>query len=439
MEKKKAYIETYGCQMNVSDTEIVSSILEDSEFDITSTAEEADVVLLNTCSIRENAETRIYGRLGSLQPLKDKNPNLVVGVLGCMATHHRKNLIEKDKSKMIDLVVGPDQYRKLPELVEKELDQDFPEFALNLSKFETYSDIYPTRRDGITGWITITRGCDNFCTYCVVPYTRGRERSRSVEEIVDEAKKLRDEGFPEVYLLGQNVNSYEHNGRDFADLLDAVAKVDGLKRIKYITSHPKDFNEKLVDVIASNANISRFLHLPFQAGNNRILKKMNRRHKIEDYLKKIDYIKKQIPDVGLSTDIIVGYSSETYEEFKDTLMVCEYTKFDSAFVFKYSEREGTKAFKLHPDDVSEEEKVKRLMETDQLVRRLAKDNIKSVIGTEQEILIEGPSKKDPNEWAGKIDRGLQTVVKKGDFKEGDFVKVKVIDNRSFTLVGEELS
>lgn len=424
--------------MNVSDTEIVTSILEDSEFTMTTEADDADVILLNTCSIRENAETRVYGRLGTLQKVKEKNPNLVVGILGCMATHQRKNLIEKDKSKMIDLVVGPDQYRKIPELIEKELDQDFPEFALNLSKFETYSDIYPTRKDGVTGWITITRGCDNFCTYCVVPYTRGRERSRSVEEIVDEAKRLRDEGYPEVYLLGQNVNSYQYGDHDFADLLNAVAKVDGLKRIKYITSHPKDFNEKLVDVIAENANISRFLHLPFQAGNNRILKKMNRRHKIEDYLKKIDYIKKNIPDVGLSTDIIVGYSSETEEEFKDTLMVCDYTKFDSAFVFKYSERAGTKAFKLHPDDVPDDVKVRRLMETDQLVRRLAKDNIQSVIGSEQQILIEGPSKKDPNEWAGKIDRGLQTVVKKGSFKAGDFVNVRIIDNRSFTLVGEEI-
>ena len=422
--------------MNVSDTEIVTGILENTNHEMTAEMDKADVILLNTCSIRENAETRVVGRLSSMQPLKERNPNLVVGILGCMAEHQGENIVKE--SPIVDLVVGPDQYRKLPELIDKEKAENTPHYELDLSKFETYSDIYPTRKEGVTGWITITRGCNNFCTYCVVPYTRGRERSRSVAEIVDEAKKLRDEGFKEIYLLGQNVNSYKHDGSDFADLLDAVARIDGIRRIKYITSHPKDFNEKLVDVIAANANISRYLHLPFQAGNDRILKKMNRRHKIEEYLKKIEYIHKQIPDVGLSTDIIVGYPTETYEEFQDTLMVCRESRFDSAFVFKYSPREGTKAYKLHEDDIPEEEKVRRLMECDQLVRSMALENYKKIIGTKQTILVEQVSKKNTEELMGKMDRGLPTVIPKMDYKIGDFVDVEILENRTFTFVGKPL-
>lgn len=436
MNSKKVYIETYGCQMNVSDTEIVESILTDAKHEIITEANNADVILLNTCAIRENAETRISGRLRSMQTLKNQKPNLLVGILGCMAEHQGEKIVKE--SPIVDLVVGPDQYRKLPSLINKEDADNTPSYELDLSKFETYSDIYPTRKDGITGWVTITRGCNNFCTYCVVPYTRGRERSRSPQEIVDEAKKLRDEGYKEVYLLGQNVNSYKYEGKDFADLLDEVAQIDGIRRIKYITSHPKDFNEKLVDVIAANKNISRYLHLPFQAGSDRILKKMNRRHKIEEYQSKIEYIHKMLPDVGLSTDIIVGYPTETLAEFEETLRVCKDSKFDSAFVFKYSAREGTKAFKLHPDDISEEEKVRRLMECDQLVRSMALENYKSVLGTTQTVLVERVSKKDENELIGKIDRGMPTVIPKLNFKPGDFVDVEITENRTFTFVGKPL-
>ena len=431
-KKKQAYIETYGCQMNVSDTEIVKSILSDANYLFTDKPEQADLVLLNTCSIRENAETRVHGRLGQIKRYKNDNPEMKVGILGCMATHQRDNLIKSNS--IVNLVVGPDQYKKIPELLGDEDLKKKPVLELDLSKFETYSDVYPTRTEGVTGWVTITRGCNNFCTYCVVPYTRGRERSRSPEEIVEETIKLRDDGFKEVYLLGQNVNSYKFENTDFADLLDKVAKVKGIERVKFITSHPKDFNHKLVDVIAEHKNISRFLHLPFQAGNNRILKKMNRRHKIEEYLDKISYIKEQIPDVGLSTDIIVGYPTETYEEFKDTIRVCEEVEFDSAFVFKYSERQGTKAFKLHPDDVSDEEKVKRLMECDQLVRNIALNKIENLIGTKHTVLVEGPSKKDKSKVTGKVDRGLQAVIDEGTYDCGEFVDVEVIANKSFTLI-----
>ena len=434
IQKPKAYIETYGCQMNVSDTEIVKSILTNADYEMTSELDSADVVMLNTCSIRENAETRVFGRLGAIKKYKTKNPDLKVGVLGCMATHQRESIF--DKNKLVDIVVGPDQYRKLPELLAKE--NRTPEFELDLSKFETYSDIYPVRTEGVTGWVTITRGCNNFCTYCVVPYTRGRERSRSIEEIVNETKKLRDEGYKEVYLLGQNVNSYRYEESDFADLLKAVAKVDGIKRVQYITSHPKDFNNKLVDVIAEYPNISRFLHLPFQAGNNRILKKMNRRHKIEEYLDKIAYIKKQIPNIGLSTDIIVGYPTETYEEFQDTISVCKEVVFDSAFVFKYSPREGTKAFKLHEDDVSEEAKTERLNKCDKLVRELSGPVIKSLKGSKQTILVSGVSKKSDEFLTGKIERGLQAILPNNNFSVGDFVNVKVTDNKSFTLLCEPI-
>jgi tRNA-2-methylthio-N6-dimethylallyladenosine synthase len=435
VKSKKIYIETYGCQMNVSDSEIVTSILKSNNHEFTTEVDKADVVLLNTCSIRENAEKKILGRLSSFQNLKARKPDLQVGVLGCMAEHQGSNIVKE--SPIVNLVVGPDQYRKLPELIDREVAENTPAYELDLSKFETYSDIYPSRKEGVSGWVTITRGCNNFCTYCVVPYTRGRERSRSVKEIIDEAKKLLDEGYKEVYLLGQNVNSYKYEDYDFADLLENVAKIDGLQRLKFITSHPKDFNEKLVDVIAENSNISRYIHLPFQAGSDRILKKMNRRHKIDEYFRKVDYIKKQLPDVGLSTDIIVGYPTETEVEFQNTLDVVNEVKFDSAFVFKYSPREGTKAYKLHHDDIPDEEKVRRLMETDKRVRELAFENYKKILGTEQEILIESISKKNENEFIGKIDRGLPAVVEKGNFSVGDFAKVKITDNRTFTLVGEK--
>lgn len=430
--KKKAYIETYGCQMNVSDSEIVLSILKNADYEISEHSHEADVILLNTCAIRENAEEKIYHRLKQLKPFKRKNPDLKVAVLGCMATHEKEKITQNND--IVNVVLGPDQYRKLPDLLAE--DNDSPSYELDLSKFETYADIYPTRKNGVSGWISITRGCNNFCSYCVVPYTRGRERSRSPLDIIDEVKRLRDEGFKEVYLLGQNVNSYKYERADFADLLELTANVEGIKRIKFITSHPKDFNFKLVDVIAAYPNISKYIHLPFQAGSDRILKKMNRRHKIDEYLQKIDYIKRKIPNVGLSTDIIVAYPTEAENEFMETVKVCEYVKFDSAFVFKYSPREGTKAYQLHPDDVPENEKVRRLMWIDQLTRELALPNFKSLIGTKQSVLIEGYSKKSRDVLTGKIDRGLQTMIPNIGHKAGDFVDVSITDHKTFNLIGE---
>jgi tRNA-2-methylthio-N6-dimethylallyladenosine synthase len=321
---KKVYIETYGCQMNYSDTEIVLSVLSKFGYNETTDIHNSDVILLNTCSIRENAETKIFNRLDALKMFKKKNPNMVVGILGCMAERLRKDLLED--GSIVDLIVGPDEYRKVPHLIDNALETGEKGIAVKLSKVETYDDIVPIRRDGISAWITIMRGCDKFCTYCVVPFTRGRERSRKLSSIVDEAKRLYDEGIKDIWLLGQNVNSYRYEEYDFSDLLANVAKAVPKMRVRYTTSHPYDLSDKLLHTMAEHENICKYIHLPVQSGSDRILKLMNREYSVEHYMNVMKKARKLMPDVGLSTDIISGFPTETEEDHQATMNVMQEVK-----------------------------------------------------------------------------------------------------------------
>jgi tRNA-2-methylthio-N6-dimethylallyladenosine synthase len=433
MEKNKVYIETYGCQMNLADTEIVLGILQNYGYDITKELTNADVVLLNTCSIRENAEQRIYGRLGNIKTLKKDNPNLVIGILGCMAERLRKDLI--DDKKMVDVVVGPDEYRRLPELIDTAFGGE-KGIGVRLSKTETYDDIIPYREDGLTAWLSVMRGCDKFCTFCVVPFTRGRERSRSLHSIVEEIEQLSLRGFKEVTLLGQNVNSYLNEQNDFADLLSACAEVDRSIRIRFTTSHPQDLSDKLLYKISSHPNICNSIHLPVQSGSNRILKLMNRTYTIEHYLNLIDKARKIIPGVSFSTDIIAGFPTETYEDHLMTLDIIREVKYDGAYMFKYSPREKTKAFEMG-DDVAEEIKTKRLQEIIEVQQQVSFDINQKLVGKEEILLIEGFSKKSDQFLAGRTDTNKVVIIPFADtLKSGDYAKVKINRATHATLFGE---
>ena len=433
MEKKNIYIETYGCQMNFADTEIVLGVLNNHGFGSTNNFEKADVVLLNTCSIRENAEQRIYGRLGNFKNLKKSNPNLVIGIIGCMAERLRKDLIE-DK-KIVDIVVGPDEYRRIPEFIDNAFNGE-KGIGVKLSRTETYDNIIPYREDGLQAWISVMRGCDKFCTFCVVPFTRGRERSKPLDSIVDEIKRLSDKGFKEVTLLGQNVNSYMDNGNDFADLLAACAVVDRNIRIRFTTSHPQDLSDKLLYTIVENKNICNYIHLPVQSGSNRILELMNRTYTVEHYLGLIEKAKKIIPAVSFSTDIISGFPTETYEDHVMTLDVMRQVRYDGAYMFKYSPREGTKSFKMN-DDVSEEIKTKRLQEIIDVQREISLEINQDSIGSEEVILIEGFSKKSNQYFSGRTDTNKVVIIPCNEkIKEGDFVKVKINKATSATLFAD---
>ncbi|MCE1189753.1 MAG: tRNA (N6-isopentenyl adenosine(37)-C2)-methylthiotransferase MiaB [Ignavibacteria bacterium] len=433
MRKNSVFIETYGCQMNLADTEVVMSILVSNGYEIAKELKEADVVLLNTCSVRENAEQRIYGRLGNFKRYKETNPNMVVGILGCMAERLRQDLVE-DK-KVVDLVVGPDEYRRLPEFIDKAYGGE-KGIGVRLSRVETYDDIMPYREDGLQAWISVMRGCDKFCTYCVVPFTRGRERSRSLESIVNEIKQLSARGFREVTLLGQNVNSYLDGSNDFADLLAACAEVDPLIRIRYTTSHPQDLSEKLLLTMAAHKNICKYIHLPVQSGSNRILEAMNRTYTIEHYLHIIAMAKEIMPGISFSTDIIAGFPGETWEDHLATLDVMQKVKYDGAFMFKYSPREGTKAFKME-DDVPEEQKTKRLQEIIDLQQKIAAEINQALTGSTDVVLVEGTSKKSDLWWAGRTDSNKVVVFPyREGIKKGDYVTVKVVRSTTATLIGE---
>jgi len=433
MEKNNIYIETYGCQMNVADTEIVMGILKNYGYELTKEANEANVVLLNTCSIRENAEQRIYGRLGNFKRLKDKKPELVVGILGCMAERLRKDLI--DEKKIVDLVVGPDEYRRLPEFIDVAFNGE-KGIGVKLSRTETYDDIIPYREEGLSAWISVMRGCDKFCTYCVVPFTRGRERSRDLDSIVNEVKQLSERGFREVTLLGQNVNSYSDNGNDFADLLAACAEVDPSLRIRFTTSHPQDLSDKLLYVIAEHNNICKYIHLPVQSGSNRILELMNRTYTIEHYLNLIEKARTIIPNVSFSTDIIAGFPTENFEDHLSTLEVMRAVRYDGAYMFKYSAREGTKAFKME-DDVPEEIKVKRLQEIIDLQQKISYEINQETIGKEEIVLVEGYSRKSEKFLSGRTDSNKVVVFPNDEnLKAGDYVRVKITRATSGTLFSE---
>lgn len=440
MRKNNVYIETYGCQMNVADTEIVLGILKKQGYSVTDKPENADVILLNTCSIRDNAEQRIYGRIGNLKTLKYKNPGLVLGVLGCMAERLRKDLIEEKKA--VDIVVGPDEYRRLPEYIDVAFNGD-KGIGVKLSRTETYDDIEPHREEGLSAWISVMRGCDKFCTFCVVPYTRGRERSRSLQSIVSELENLSQRGFKDVTLLGQNVNSYNDdqsdNGGDFADLLAAAARVDRSMRIRFTTSHPQDLSDKLLYTIAEHPNLCNYIHLPVQSGSNRILELMNRTYTVEHYLNLIEKAKKIIPGVSFSTDIISGFPTETWEDHLATLEVMKQVRYDGAYMFKYSPREGTKAFKM-VDDVPDEVKSKRLQEIIDVQHQISFEKNQELIGKDEMILVEGLSKKSNDFFAGRTDTNKVVIVPVDEkIKIGDYVKVKINKATSGTLFGDYTS
>ncbi|NQW29801.1 MAG: tRNA (N6-isopentenyl adenosine(37)-C2)-methylthiotransferase MiaB [Ignavibacteria bacterium] len=432
---KKIYVETYGCQMNVSDSEIVQSVMDTNGYEIIHSPDTADVILLNTCAIRDNAEKKIHERLTHLKYYKKRNRNLVVGLLGCMAERLRAQLLEL---QLVDIVVGPDEYRRVPELVESALNGD-KGIAVKLSRVETYEDILPLRTEGISAWVSIMRGCDKFCTFCVVPFTRGRERSRTLSGVVDEMKSLWDLGFKEVTLLGQNVNSYrdEPSGSDFADLLIACTKAVPQMRIRYSTSHPQDMSDKLIYAMAEYPGICNYIHLPIQSGSNRILELMNRTYTVEHYLQRVEKIKQLIPNCAMSTDIISGFCTETEEDHQLTLDVMRTVKYEGAYMFSYSPRENTKAWKMG-DDVPDEVKQRRLEEIITLQRIHSAEVNQPEIGILHSVMVEGPSKRGNNEWRGRTDTNKVIVFPHEDVRGyvvGDLVNVRVHTVNSATLLG----
>lgn len=433
MMKNNVYIETYGCQMNLADTEIVMGILQNNGYGIAKNLDDADIVLLNTCSVRENAEQRIYGRLGNFKTIKSSKPGLVVGILGCMAERLRKDLIEE--KKIVDLIVGPDEYRRLPDLINVVFHGE-KGIGVRLSKTETYDDIIPYREDGLQAWISVMRGCDKFCTFCVVPFTRGRERSKPLISVVNEIEKLSERGFKEVTLLGQNVNSYRDGNNDFADLLAASAEVDCNLRIRFTTSHPQDLSDKLLFTIAEHPNLCNYIHLPVQSGSNRILELMNRTYTVEQYLNLIERAKKIIPGVSFSTDIIAGFPTETSEDHQLTLEVMKQVRYDGAYMFKYSPREGTKAFKME-DDVSEDVKKERLQEIIDLQQQISFEINQGLIGKEEIVLIEGFSRKSNDFLSGRTDTNKVLIIPFNEnIMEGTYIKAKVTRATHATLFGD---
>ncbi len=435
MENKKIYIETYGCQMNLSDTEIVSAILADNGYDISTQPEGSDVILLNTCSVRENAEKKIFERLTHLKHFKKKKNNLIVGVIGCMAERLHENLTSNNG--LVNIVVGPDEYRKIPELI-NEAFSGLKGIAVELGKVETYDDIIPLRTEGVSAWLSIMRGCNNFCSFCVVPFTRGRERSRPISSILKEIKTLQSDGFKEITLLGQNVNSYKcpETKNDFADLLTKAAELAPDIRFRFTSSHPKDISDKLIEAIAEKSNLCNHIHLAMQSGSNRILKLMNRRYTIEHYLSRIDKIKTTIPGVSLTTDIIAGFPTETEEDHQATLEAMKKIEYDGAFMFKYSPRENTKAYEFE-NDVPEEIKLRRLNEIIALQQEISNKLNKKEVGKTHQVLVEAPSKKNANEWSGRTDTNKVVIFPKTDnIKAGDLISVKIHNYTSATLFGE---
>lgn len=440
--RPKVYIETYGCQMNVNDSEVVASILIANGYAITSNINEADIILINTCSIRENAETRVFGRIDLFGQVKRSRPSVLVGVLGCMAERLKDQFLEE--KKVVDLVVGPDAYRELPVLL-RAAEEGQKGINVLLSREETYADISPVRLDknGVSAFVSIMRGCNNMCSYCVVPYTRGAERSRDPHTIVREVQELVDAGYREVTLLGQNVNSYhweEQKGLlkhkvNFSDLLEMVALVDPRLRVRFSTSHPKDLTNEVLYTMAMYENICNHIHLPVQSGSTRILKLMNRKYTREDYLDRIDAIRSIIPDCSISTDIITGFCTETELDHDMTLSLMREVGFDFAYMFKYSERPNTKAARQLADDVPEDVKNQRLMQIIELQGTLSEQSKKNDVGKRFEVLIEGESKKSKDEFFGRTSQNKVVVFPKENHNIGEFVFVEVTDCTPATLIG----
>ena len=434
---RKLYIETYGCQMNVGDTEIVVSLMQREGYVYTERAEEADVVLINTCSIRDNAEQRIWGRLAEMRSLRKRRPGLVVGILGCMAERLREKLLEG--SSGVDVVAGPDAYRDLPRLV-REAEAGGKGVNVLLSTEETYADIAPVRldRNGVSAFVAIMRGCNNYCSYCVVPYTRGRERSRDAATIVAEAQSLFDNGYREVTLLGQNVNSYRTGEVDFPELLRRVAEISPQLRVRFATSHPKDMSDRLLETMASMPNICRSIHLPAQSGATTMLERMNRKYTREWYLDRVGAIRRRMPDCSITTDLIAGFSGETEEEHAQTLSLMREVGYDFAYMFKYSERPGTYAQRHLPDDVPEEVKSRRLQEIIALQNELGLASYRRDVGREFEVLVEGESKRDAQQLSGRTSQNKVVVFDRGSHRIGEYVKVRITGCTAATLFGQAI-
>ena len=430
---KRLFIETYGCQMNVADSEVVASIMQMAGYELSDSLDTADAVFVNTCSVRDNAEQKIYSRLQYFKSLQNKGRKLIVGILGCMAERVREQLVAQGA----DLVAGPDSYLDLPNLIAA-AEQGEKAVNVTLSTTETYRDIIPQRigHSRISGYISIMRGCNNFCFYCIVPYTRGRERSRSVESILNELHDLQAKGFKEAILLGQNVNSYNCDGTDFADLLAIVADAAPEMRIRFSTSNPHDLTDKIIETMAAHKNICRHLHLCVQSGSNAVLKKMNRKYTREWYLDRIATLRRHIPDCGISTDVFCGFCGETLADQADTLSLMREVGYDSAFMFKYSERPGTYAARHYADDVPEEEKIRRLNEIIALQNELSLESNRRDVGKTFEVLVEGYSKRSREQMCGRSQQNKMIVFPKGDCKPGDLVMVKVTEASSATLIGE---
>ena len=429
---KRVYIETYGCQMNEYDTEIVKTILKKHRYAITDKPDEAEILFLNTCSVRENAHQKVTQRIHTFNRLRQQNKKVVIGVLGCMAENLRSELL--DSKLGVDLAAGPDSYKRLPQMLDRVLNEGHKEGDFTLSEYETYSDIFPEPEPGVNAWIAVSRGCDNFCTFCVVPYTRGRERSRDPFNILEEVKQLAQKGYKQVTLLGQNVNSYRFEDYDFADLIELVAQVEGIERIRFTSPHPKDFPQKLIDVVANNPKACKHIHLPLQAGNNRILELMNRTYTREQFLALAELLRSRIPHLVLTTDVIVGFPTETEEEFQETLDVMRQVEFDAAFMFKYSERQHTIASRKYPDDVPEEEKTSRITRLVYMQKKIALKKNREHLGQIFDVLVEGRGKK-PNQLLGRNDGNKIVVFPDNGAQIGDFVRVKIEEVTSNTLIG----
>ncbi|MEI6508894.1 MAG: tRNA (N6-isopentenyl adenosine(37)-C2)-methylthiotransferase MiaB [Bacteroidota bacterium] len=438
---RKLYIETYGCAMNVADSEVMASIMIGNGFKTTDNALDADVVFLNTCAVRDNAESRIWGRLREIKHQKKKNPGMIVGVMGCMAERLKSQLLEKEK--LVDIVVGPDAYRDIPKLIEQ-VEEGQKAVNVLLSREETYAEITPVRlsSNGVTAFVSIMRGCDNMCSFCVVPFTRGRERSREPESILNEAKELFNQGYKEITLLGQNVDSYKYEDADgnllcnFAQLLEKVALISPELRIRFSSSHPKDITDDVLYTIAKYENICNYIHYPLQSGNSRILKLMNRTYDTDWFVNRLKTIREILPDCGISTDVIVGFCSETDEEFQDTYKLFENAQFDFAYMYAYSERPGTQAAKKYADDIPAEVKSKRLADIIALQNQISTENNKKEVSKTYKVLIEGFSKKSEADLKGRNDKNQTVIFPKEHYQKGQYVNVKIERTTTTSLIGK---
>jgi tRNA-2-methylthio-N6-dimethylallyladenosine synthase len=434
--KKTYHIDTYGCQMNVADSELVEAILISEGYKKSIDINSADAIFVNTCAIREQAEEKIHSQLGRYNLIKRKKPEILIGVLGCMAQNLKDDLLEN--KPYIDIVLGPDSYRELPKILnQRKLILDSI-VDTKLSRYEVYQDLFPHRKGGVNAWVSIMRGCDKFCTFCIVPFTRGRERSRNLESILQEAKDAVDNGYSEITLLGQNVNSYDYQNLKFHDLLEEVSKIKKLKRIRYTSPHPQDITEELLRVMAKHENICDYIHLPLQAGSNRILKRMNRTYTREHFISLVKMIREILPKVGISTDIIVGFPGETSKDFEETISLMHEVKFDSAFNFKYSSRPGTKASE-YSERINDQEKKDRLQKIINLQKKHTLERNKILIGSIQDVLIEKESKLSATHWAGRTDSNKWVVFDKKNSQINKIVQVKIKEARGVTLHGELLN